>query len=225
MKRKLKICCFAILVLIIPCAMLQGQDKKNEQKIKIIVNDGSGSKVMMDTVLTGDNSPDSLNLKDGSVVHLKHPGGERKHIIVTYSDSKDDKGKTKEMTFISADSMSFIHDDHPDVMYYRNDRDGHHRYKAISRTAGNGDDNEEMIIMKRDRRDGRDSDDKIVSDDSGMEKTRFVIAKDGMVVTIEGTDEAKAKELAKEIEQKLGVSGNDDSKEITKSKPQKKTIR
>jgi hypothetical protein len=49
-----------------------------------------------------------------------------------------------------------------------------------------------------------------------MEKTRFVIAKDGMVVTIEGTDEAKAKELAKEIEQKLGVTGKEEKKEVSK---------
>ncbi len=38
------------------------------------------------------------------------------------------------------------------------------------------------------------------------EKTRFVIAKDGMVVTIEGSDEAKAKELATRNRTKVGSS-------------------
>ena len=36
-----------------------------------------------------------------------------------------------------------------------------------------------------------------------------MIAKDGMVVTIEGTDEAKTKALAREIEDKLGVNNNE----------------
>jgi hypothetical protein len=228
MKKKLKISFFAILFLMIPFSFMFGQDKKNEQKIKIIVNDGSDTKVIIDTLFSGDNSPDSLTLKDGSVVHLKHHGGEGKHFFVTYSsDNKDDKGLTKEMTVISDDSMDFIKEDHPNVMYYRNDRDGHHRYKVIS-LSGDGDDKEEMVIVNRDRRGGEGSEDtfdEYVSDDSGVEKTRFVIAKDGMVVTIESTDEAKAKDLAKEIEQKLGVSGQEEKKVVSKSKTQKKTVK
>ena len=34
-------------------------------------------------------------------------------------------------------------------------------------------------------------------------KVRYVVAKNGMVVTVEGNDEAKAKELFNEIEKKL----------------------
>lgn len=226
MKRIYKIAYFASLILIIPLSSILGQDKKNEQKIKIVVNDGSGTKVMMDTVLRGDNGPDSLTLKDGSVVHLKHPKGEGKHFFVTYSSGdKDNGGITKEMTVISTDSMDTKKDDHGNVMYYRNDHDGHHRYKVISRSTGDGDDNEEMVFINKDRREREDDDmfDKTISDsDSNMEKTRFVIAKDGMVVTIEGTDEAKAKALAKEIEQKLGVTGNEEKKEVTKNKQQKR---
>jgi hypothetical protein len=227
MKKILKISYFVVLILLIPFSGVLGQEKKNEQKIKIIVNDGSGTKVMIDTVLHGDNGPDSLTLKDGSVVRLKHPKGEGKHIFVTYSDEKDGKGLTKEMTVVSTDSMDWKADRNPDVILYNNDRDGHHRYKVISRSSGEGNDMEETVIVK-DRRGGEGSSDifdKYVSDEPGVEKTRFVIAKDGMVVTIEGTDEAKAKELAKEIEQKLGVSGKEDNKEVSKSKTQKKTVK
>ena len=39
-----------------------------------------------------------------------------------------------------------------------------------------------------------------------MEKTKYVIAKDGMVISIEGNDEAKVKEIVKDVESKLGVS-------------------
>ena len=42
-----------------------------------------------------------------------------------------------------------------------------------------------------------------------------------MVVTIEGTDEAKTKALAKEIEKRLGVNGKEEKKEVTKTKSRK----
>ena len=47
-------------------------------------------------------------------------------------------------------------------------------------------------------------------DDSSEEKSRYVIAKDGIVVTVEGKDEAKTKAFAKEIEEKLGVKSEDE---------------
>ena len=218
MKKISKITCFAIIVLFIPLSAILGQDKKNEQKIKVIVKDGSDTKVLIDTLIHGDNGPDSPTLKDGSVVYLRHPKGEGSHFFVTYSSGdKDGSGVTKEMTVISTDTADRAEDEQGNVMYYRNDRDGHHRYKVVSRSAGNGDDREEMVYVNRDWRDREDND-----SDSNMEKTRFVIAKDGMVVTIEGTDEAKAKELAKEIKEKLGVTDKDDKKEVPGSKQQKK---
>jgi hypothetical protein len=223
MKRIYKIAYFATLILIIPLSSVIGQDKKNEQKIKIVVNDGSATKVIMDTVLTGDKVPDSLTLKDGSVVHLKHPRGERNHFFVTYSsDDKDGRGLSKEITVITNDSLDSKNDEHGNVMYYRNDREGNHRYKVISRSSGDGDDREETVFVNRDRRDRDERDTFDKDSDSNVEKTRYVIAKDGMVVTIEGTDETKAKELAKEIEQKLGVTGKEEKKEVSKSKQEKK---
>ena len=42
--------------------------------------------------------------------------------------------------------------------------------------------------------------------------TKYVIAKDGVVVTVESKDEAKAKDLIKEIENKLGISEEDNKK-------------
>jgi hypothetical protein len=152
MKRIFKIINVAVLILMIPLATILGQDKKSEQKIKIIVNDGSDTKVIVDTVLTGNNGPDSLILKDGSVLRLKQ----------------------------------------------------NHKYRVISRSKGDkvwvGEDGPE--------KEGDDTFTIYDSDnesDQNVDKTRFVIAKDGMVVTIEGTDEEKTKDLAKEIEKRLGV--------------------
>src|SRR5674476_982389 len=72
MKRILKIVYSSIIILIVPFSMALGQDKKSEHKIKIIVDDGSGSKVIIDTVYKDSSAPDSMKLKDGSVVYLKH---------------------------------------------------------------------------------------------------------------------------------------------------------
>ena len=61
--------------------------------------------------------------------------------------------------------------------------------------------------------------------DSLVDKTRIVIAKDGMGVTIEGNDEAKAQELAKEIENKLGVNSEGSYKKETVKVESKMTIK
>ena len=176
----------ALVILILPYAMAKGQDKKIEQKIKIIVNDGSGSKVVIDTVFKDKPAPDSLKLKDGSTVYIKHNDDNadsryhkgKAHLNVTYSsDGKDNGKEIKEVTVIASDSIHFTEPD--------------------------------------------DSDDK----DSAVEKTRYVIAKDGMVVTIEGTDEARAKELAKVIEEKLGVNSEGTGEKETVKVESKKTIK
>ena len=65
---------------------------------------------------------------------------------------------------------------------------------------------------------------KVISDekDNQMEMTKYVIAKDGMVISIEGNDEAKVKDLIKDIEAKLGVSKEDKNvKQVIKEEPKK----
>jgi hypothetical protein len=58
--------------------------------------------------------------------------------------------------------------------------------------------------------------------DNNLEMTKYVLAKDGMVVTIEGNDEEKAKELIKEVEAKLGISkGDKTAKKVTKEESKK----
>jgi hypothetical protein len=57
--------------------------------------------------------------------------------------------------------------------------------------------------------------------DSETEKSRYVIAKDGMVVTIEGNDDARAKELVKEIENILGVKSEGTGKKESENRNKK----
>ena len=122
--------------------MIQAQEKKTEQKIKIITDDGSGKKVVIDTVFTG-KSPDSLKLKDGSTVYIKHGeedgdmihGDGAHHIFVTSSDGKDGN-KTREITIIRSDSSSA---GKGDVIFYSSasseDSEGDVRYKVVSKNT------------------------------------------------------------------------------------------
>jgi hypothetical protein len=174
----------------IPLSLSSGQVRKSEQKIKIIKDDGTDSKVIVDTVFSG-NGPDSLNLRDGSVVYLKHPESGRdssKRLIVKYNIRGKDNGKDfEELTVVSSDSSQLINDGNSDNVSYKSNG---HKYKVITRTS------KQM----------GDSDSFSVSEDSRDNKfeSRYVVARNGMVVTIEGNDDAKAKELLKVIENSLG---------------------
>lgn len=161
------ITCASLFALLVPLIMVSGQDKKSEQKIKVIVDDGSGTKVIIDTVYKDTPAPDSIKLNNGTVIYMKHHG----------------KGIES----------------------------GHHRGKECYTVTYSSN-------STANSREDFDS-------DSTVEKTRFVIAKDGMVVTIEGKDEAKAKELAKEIESKLGVGTDGSDKKETVKVESKKIIK
>ena len=105
------------------------------------------------------------------------------------------------------------------------------KYKVITRSSRKeGDKSETIYINKNDSSDidnEKTFDVYVSSDDkdSSVEKTKFVIAKDGMVVTIEGNDEAKAKELAKDIEAKLDVENKESDKKETVKVESKKIIK
>jgi hypothetical protein len=216
MERIFKSAFFVIAILAVPSIVVMGQDKKSEQKVKIIINDGSGNKVVMDTIFKDTPAPDSIIVKDGTIIYLKHsddgPGFKhhgREHFNVTYSSKGKGEGKEyKEMTIISADSLNVIDSGDSNKVYFYVDS-GHKE---------RGERDNVRYRVTRDRNDEGDN-------DSGSDKTRYVIAKDGMVVTIEGNDEAKTKELAKEIREKLGVTKEDNAKTETIKSESKTTIK
>ena len=235
MKRIFKIIYATFLILIIPLSIVAGQDKKSEQKIKIIVDDGSGTKIVIDTIFKDTPEPDSIKLKDGTVIYLKHHSDEtdirhhdgQKHIFITASsDGKDDGKEVKEVTIISSDSAHCKKAcNSGDAIFYTNSHEGKGggKYKVITRSSGEHGDKGEIIYINTGKvcdKETEETFDVYVSNndnESTVKKTRYVIAKDGMVVTIEGNDEAKVKELAKEIENKPGVkSKGTDIKEPVK---------
>jgi len=245
MKRIYYIIYASIIILLVPFPTASGQDKKSEQKVKVVVNDGSGKKIVIDTVFYNSPGPDSIKLKDGTVVYMKHPGDGRdfkhhpgkNHIVITASSDGEDNGKEfKDITVIASDSLDYkVVGDSNNVVYYsksdsREGRGGG-KYKVITRKSDGRSENNEIIYVNKGKHNDKEIEktiDVFVSDDEGdteTEKSRYVIAKDGMVITIEGNDDAKAKELAKEIEEKLGVKNDATEKKETVKVESKKAIK
>ena len=151
--RRMKTIISILFISFLPLSLALGQEKKNEQKVKIVIADKSGTKVVIDTTFTGTGTMDSVVLKGGNVVYIS-------------DNDLNDKGKPGK------------------------------QYKVIA------------YVDK--------SDDEF---DNDLNETKIVIAKNGITVSIEGNDEVKVQELAREIEQKLGVKNErtgSDEKEVEK---------
>lgn len=244
MKRIVKIGLFVLFAFLLPAGILNAQEKKNEQRIRIVVADNSGTKVEIDTLITGSGSADSIKLKNGEVIYLsnhgavgtiKHVEGEKGSMYVTVtSDDKSDKKIMKQITVISGDSTNVIQSGEGNNVIivkggktFSEGKGG----KVYSWSSSEGDSKgEKYIYINEGKGSGKDRektvDMKITTDETGnnIEKTKYVIAKDGMVVSIEGNDEAKVKELVKDVESKLGVSkGDKTSKQMVKEETKKTT--
>jgi hypothetical protein len=235
-------------MLLLPFSILAGQEKNSEQKIKIIINDGSGSgsKVVIDTLIKDGSLNDSIRLKDGKVIFISHPdgndnmkqdAGSYEHMFVTVTnDSKESKKDFKTITIVSSDSaivteeteggkvivMSSSSDPsaksgtHYIVTSAGPEKEGKSVEKIIYINEGNSPENEQnrtydVSVSENDK-------------DSSVEKTRYVIAKDGIVVSVEGNDEVKVKELIKEIEKKMDVKSGESGKKETVTVETKKSV-
>lgn len=242
MKRKIIMILSSFIICVITVSTVSAQEKKSEQKIKIIVSDDSGTKVVIDTLIKDGKMNDSIKLKDGKVIYFGKPEGlaHVKHqnspdnVWVTVSDNDKESGKeTKSMTIIASDSAIITNSDEGGkVMIISSNGDsgesGNVQYRVISSDSKiNGAKGEKHIYIN----DGKSADKHIVksfdvrseSDENYSDEysTRSIVAKDGIVVTVEGNDEAKVKELVKEIRQKMGVNPPASEKKDTK-KTQKK---
>ena len=243
MKKIILFIASAFIIGLIPYSTTKGQEKKSEQKIKIIVADKSGTKIVLDTLIKDSPLADSINLKDGKVIFIgknnenanfiTKDGAE--HIFVTVSsDTRDNEQVLKEYTIVSSDEATWNVEDvdaDGDIFVYNkaemdDDKSGGHKKIIAWTEKGDSTSGEKIIIMK---------DAKVIKNDDGKsftytiktdvsdgkqsdyEKTKYVISKDGMVITIEGDDYDKVKELAKEIGGKI-----DAEKEISGKKSVKK---
>jgi len=212
-----------LFISILPFSQASGQGKKNEEKIKIVIADKSGTNAVIDTTFTSDNKLDSIKLKDGTIVYIgKYPVEESlqgtKRIYIKSPDEKNTKKVTREVTVITSDSDKLATLDErlgDNVFIYSHSGDksvGHGKsYKVITRVGKDGEKSDVKYIYINDGKyAGQDSDEKLdinINDefDHNTDNTKHVIAKDGVVVTIEGNDEAKINDLVREIEKKLDI--------------------
>jgi len=211
-----------LFIIFLPFSFVSGQEKKNEEKIKIVIADKSGTNVVIDTTFTSDNKLDSLKLKDGTVVYVGKDRDEEsfqgnKRIYIKSPDSKNAKNVTREVTVISSDSDELpaldekIGDNIVVFSASGDKNDGHGKsYKVITRVGKDGEKSDmKYIYINDDKEADQTSDEKfdiyLNGDefDHDTDNTKHVIAKNGVVVTIEGSDEAKINELVKEIEKSL----------------------
>jgi hypothetical protein len=245
MKRILKLAITLLVTFFFTAVILTAQENKNKQHIKIIVADKSGAKVEIDTLIKGDVSADSIRLKNGEVIYLAKNGPERtlRHIesdngnifVTVNSDDKAERMIRKKITVISCDSTGFPDSSEgDDVIILKN---GKHftegkGNKVVTWSSSESASNGKKHIYINEESDSGKGDEKtfnvtVTTDEKGntMEKTKYVIAKDGIVVSIEGNDEEKVKDMAKDIESKLGVSKEDkNTKQVVKEET-KKTIK
>jgi hypothetical protein len=236
MKRISKSLLLVLLAVSVPLMMASGQEKKSEKKVKIVTIDKDGSETIIDTTFTGESTPDSIAFKNGKVIYFDTPGSvtarikteEGKGNIYVTSIADDDDGTEtvdKEVIVMSGDNGEWT--------ITRPAGNKQHVY-IQSGTDGKNEKTEKHVIVKStgsndavwEDNDGKTFHVTVSSDtesDNGM--TKYIIAKDGVVVTVESDDEDKAREIIKEIENKMDVKSDAvGKKEAPKApaKPEKK---
>ena len=177
----------SFLIFLIPFAFAAGQEKKSEQRIKIVIEEDGGPEVILDTLITGKPLSDSIVLKDGKTLYLIQEGsdnapctpGSKKYIVTASASDGGDQTKqiNKEITIISSDS---------DI----SDEKG--CAKIMQLNCGSSKTGEIYTYTIR-------SD----NNDSNSERTKYVIARDGIEITVEGSDYARVKEYIKDIEKMM----------------------
>lgn len=180
MKKNFKILLLLLLAVAVPFTIASGQEQKNEKKIKIVIDDGSGEKTVLDTTITDGTMPETITTNDGKVIiidesisHSRQVKGDKMmHVTVTH-DTDGENEETEKIIIISGEGDTW----------------------TTTTTTGDSKKNVRVYAHSGDAGD--------IETETGA--TKYIIAKDGIVVTVESDDEAKAKELIKEIENKLGV--------------------
>jgi hypothetical protein len=246
MKRIMKIVVIALFICSLPLAVINAQGNKNEQHIKIVVADKSGTKTELDTIINNASIPDSIKMKDGKVIYISkhgamagvkcHTEGNGDHMIVTLSSDDDmEKEIEKEITIIACDSAEMLKNcDEKGIFIVKAGKhsiEGKRGDVMVWSSDETGSKGRNIIRINENKEEMKDGEKtfniEVKTDDSGnaVEKTKYVLAKDGMVISIEGNDEAKVTDLVKDIESKLGVTRTEASHKQVVKEETKKTVK
>jgi hypothetical protein len=246
MKVNFKNLLLILLALSVPLSAAISQDKNTEKKIKVIMDDGSGAKTVIDTTLTNSPLPDSVILKNGKVIYFEGAGKEIMtekspgKVLVTVTSTGNNEKSKEQTVIVTSDDSTWNRKTEGDgikhVYAYSSARSSGEKPESQTIVLTDGDNDlmtsgEKVIIIKDGKTIENDGDKTINvrvrhdDNDSESEMTKYVIAKDGVVVTVESNDEAKAKDLVKEIEEKLGVNKEQSNTKETVKAETKKTVK
>jgi hypothetical protein len=235
-----------LTALALPLSAANGQNKKIEKKIKVVMDDGSGAKTEIDTTFTDDTLPDSVILKNGKVFYFAGTGDEEitgkspKKMLVTVTSTSDGEKNKEQTVIVTSDDSTWTNKAEGDgnkhvYSYSLSGSSGHNSGNHMVIVSDNGKDistgEEKVIIIKDGKVIGDESDkdydvlENLEKNDNKTEMTKYVIAKDGVVVTVESKDEEKAKNLIKDIENRLGVKKDDGVKKETVNTQTKITVK
>jgi hypothetical protein len=177
MKRSYKHFILLFFILAIPLSATIGQDKKNERKVKVVIDEGSGTRTIIDTVMTADEIPKTITTATGSYYTLiGSPESDEEADNITITVTTDDDGnkiRKEKIIVIGGDKKGTWTAAAPKKGIYR------------------------VYI---------DSDEKV----SDSEASKYIIARNGVVVTVESDNEEKARELVEDIREMLGVTTEDE---------------
>ena len=233
---------------------VSGQETKEEKHIKIVTVDETGKKIEIDTLIKNGVIPDTIVLKNGKVVvlgshnslagKLTHVSeGSGKIYVTVSSDLDDEKGEKgekgekiteKKIIIYSGDGGEVVkRGEAGDVIILKSgDLSGEKGEKTVTWSSSeSGSQGASYVYINGGKSSvksgGKSYDVRVITDEEGntVEKTKYVIAKNGMVITIEGNDEAKVKEMIKDIESKLGIAKSDDNKKTVVKEETKKTTK
>jgi hypothetical protein len=219
MKRIVKIATVVVSLFLFTVFVLNAQEKENEKHIKVVMVDNAGKKVQLDTLIKGDMNSDSIKLKNGETIYLSRIGKPGKNIhnessetmfVTSSSDDKNAKEKQKKVIIVTGDGDSSKLIEDGDVIIVNGGKhitssSGESYSVWTSKGEGSGS---KFVYVDEDKSTGNKN--------NAVEKSKFIIAKDGIVVTVEGNDEAKAKEIIDVVKAKLGVKDDKSGKEVDK---------
>lgn len=173
----------AVMLILIPAIIASGQEKKNEQRIKVVVAEDGSSKVLLDTLISGESAKDTIILKGGKQIFLtRAPGealdsevGSKEYVITTTvsDDSKSGKKVKKEVRVISSDGC---------------DKE---RKTAHCEALASGKNYSYSYSSDNDKK------------ELNSENAKYVISRDGLKITVEGSDYDKVRAVVKDIEKNL----------------------
>jgi hypothetical protein len=208
---------FALVACIFPLQFISAQKEQHVDRIKVIISDDHGTKFVVDTTLYGKNDGiDSMMLKNGKVIFIGKNPDDENIITVPGSNSIYIKSRNvREITVIKADTIETpetLKNKESKIYVISSAKDngpGEH-YEIIKRSDAKGEGSVKKYIYINDG-------DKFSWTDNGKTEVgtdemdsdldtnvpKYVIAKNGIVVSVEGKDEEKVKELIDDINKKL----------------------